>query len=105
MGGSYMPGANMGVTAGAAAAAMISEAVKACGSLVEVTPDNFERIISTVPDGLYVECRKSPFFGKKRYHYLTNYGGLFFHCKSSEPLWFPDTAEVITAKKMSVPSL
>ncbi|MCP4641330.1 MAG: hypothetical protein GY851_12890 [bacterium] len=95
-----------GATGSGAAVAMIahiSNAIKACGSMVRVDERTFSRIVDANPTGLYVVATGGVF--STHYKYLTSYRGLTFHCKTPNKLGFPREAEVITAEKMSIPDL
>ena len=80
-----------------------SNAIKACGSIVEVDSRNFSKIVDTNPDSLYVSTLGGVF--TTHYKYLTNYRGLNFYCKTKKPIHFPDSAEVIHAERMAIPDL
>lgn len=88
---------------GAAYIAAISSAIKACGSIVKIEPDDFQLLIDANPSGCYV-CATGGFFST-HYKYLTSYMGLTFHCKSTQELIFPSHTLVIQAKKISIPDL
>ena len=93
-----------GATAGAAggaAAAIIAQAIKASGAIVNVEPNDFIEILARSQRPLVV-CAQGWFF-KTSYQYLTSYKGLFFYTKSPRPLPPPDDAEIISAKKIWIP--
>ena len=92
-----------GGAAAAAAYHQISNAVKACGTLVTVGPIEFTAILGKMEDPLVVWAMGGLF--TKHYRYLTTYRGLAFYCKSETPLQLPLDAEVIAANKMLIPDL
>ena len=85
----------------AAAAAAIARAIKAAGTIVNVEPAEFERIL-TRQAGLLVIAAKGGFFSEN-HQYLTSYKGLAFFTKSPVPLNLPEGTEVIPAQKIWVP--
>jgi hypothetical protein len=94
---------NGGAAASAAAAqAAIAEAIKASGAIVSVEPRDFETILRKTDAPLVVQAQGGVF--TTRYHYLTPYRGLIFYTRSQTPLPLPRGAEVITARKIWVPS-
>ena len=84
----------------AAAAAAIANAIKASGVLVRLDSEEFEKILTRVEAPLVVTS--DGFFGG--YKYLTSYRGLAFYTKAREPLSLPADAELVTAKKIWIPS-
>jgi hypothetical protein len=90
-------------TAGAAAAAAaISQAIKASGSLIKVHPEEFSRMIGKMDDGIVVET--TVVFFSTSYKYLTSYKGLMFFTKSKNQLSIPSRLEKIAATSMWMPS-
>jgi hypothetical protein len=87
--------------AGAAAAA--ANALKAMGGIVQLDPDDFERLVQRIDDPLVVYAETS-FIGT-RYKYVTGHRGLVFYAKSREPLRLGGRAELIRAKRISMPTL
>jgi len=87
--------------AGAGAAAMIAEAIKASGAIVRVEADDFGRILNRQDAPLVILAQGGRFTG--RFQYLTSYKGLAFFTKTSEPLYLPNNAEVVHAKKIWIP--
>ena len=71
------------LSAGAAAAAAIAQAIKASGVIVRVEPDDFLGILKRQPGTLMVHATGG-FFGTN-YQYLTSDTGIAFFTKSSEP--------------------
>lgn len=88
---------------GAAYIAMIHNAIKACGTIVKVQPDDFLQILGREEKPLVVRATGGLF--TRKYLYLTSYRGLAFHCSSKEELPLPGNAEVIIAEKMSMPEI
>jgi len=95
----------MGAAGGAAGGAVVAaaNAVKAMGGIVQLEPDDFQRFVQRIDDALVV-CAETSFFGT-RYQYVTGHRGLVFYSKSREPLRLGSRAEVIRAKRISMPSL
>jgi hypothetical protein len=91
-----------GGAAGAAAAAA-ANAVKAMGGIVQLEPDDFQRFVQRIDDPLVVYTESS-FFGT-RYQYVTGHRGLVFYAKSREPLRLGSRAELIRARRISMPRL
>jgi hypothetical protein len=86
----------------AAAAAAAMNAIKASGAIVQVAPEDFQRLVMRLDDPLVV-VNESSFFGT-RYKYLTAYKGLVFYTKSREPLSVGGRAELIRAKRIWIPT-
>ena len=89
------------MSASAAAAAAIAQAVKASGTIVKLVPVEFQRILARQP-GLLVVTAEGGFFSA-RHKYLTSYKGLAFFTESSEPLTLPNGCEVVVAEKIWIP--
>jgi len=87
--------------AGAAAAQMIAEAIKASGAIVHVEPEDFQNILSRAESPLVVEAMGG--WLKKHYRYLTAYKGLCFFAKSPEPMDLGEHVEVVSAKTIWIP--
>lgn len=85
----------------AAHAAVIANAIKASGAIVQVDPQDFVNILRKVDKPLVVHAEGGLF--SKSFRYLSSYKGLVFFTKSSEPIQFAPGAEVITAKKIWIP--
>jgi hypothetical protein len=85
----------------AAAAAANLQAIKASGAIVAVEPGEFVQILERTEEPLVV-CATGGFF-TTNYQYLTNYKGLIFFTKASEPLVLPADSEVVVARKIWVP--
>jgi hypothetical protein len=91
------------MSAGAAAAAAIAQAIKASGVIVQVEPDDFLNILNRQKAGALVVHALGGFFSTN-YRYLTSYKGLAFFTKASEPLELPAGTELIQAKAIWVPA-
>lgn len=87
----------------AAAAAAIAEATKASGAIVRVGPRDFQSLLFKIEDPLIV-IATAKIFAKIKYKYLMAYKGLVFFTESSEPLQFGSKVEVVSAKKIWIPS-
>lgn len=94
-------GAAAGGAAAAGAAAAVN-AVKAIGPVVLVERGEFLAILRKTDRPLVVH---SPSGFLTKYKYLTNYRGLYFACKAKEPLMLPASAEIVSARKISLPDL
>ena len=82
---------------------MVTNAIKACGTIVTVGPLEFSLILDKTEDPLVVWSEGGLF--RKHFKYLTHYRGLAFYCKSPTPLEIPRGAEIIAARKMAIPDL
>ena len=85
----------------AAAAAAVANAIKASGTIVELDPDEFQRILNRARDLVVVVAGPRRFH--QRYDYLTSYRGLAFYTKSPSALFLPSGSEVVSAKKVWMP--
>ncbi|HYV20971.1 MAG TPA: hypothetical protein VFC25_18300 [Verrucomicrobiae bacterium] len=85
---------------GAVAAAI--QAVRASGAIVNVLPDEFQRLLEQNVQGLLVHTQAKYF--TRRHRYLMGYRGLAFYTATREPLRLPRTVQVIEAKKIRVPT-
>ena len=91
-----------GATAGAvAAAAAISNAIKASGAIVRIEPDDFSNLIAKVDNALVIESKGGVF--STHYKYLSSYKGFVFYCKSKDKLSFSSRHEVMQSQKIWVP--
>jgi hypothetical protein len=90
-----------GAGAGAAAAAAVAQAIKASGAIIDVEPEEFQRILSRMDEGLVIQTLGG--FRKKTHEYLAAYRGFFFHTKSDKRMSFPSGVEMVWAKKIWVP--
>ena len=91
-----------GGSAAVAAAAAIAQAIKASGAIVRIEPDGFLKILSKSNKPLVVMVKGG--LVKANYQYLTAYKGLIFFTKTETALLLPSDAEIVTAKKIWVPS-
>jgi hypothetical protein len=85
----------------AAAAAAIARAIKASGAIVELEPDEFQKILSKMDAPVIVHALSG--WPKKKHRYLTSYKGLFFYSSSAERLMLPSNAEMVESKKIWIP--
>jgi len=97
-----MGGASIAASTAAATAA-IANAVKACGTIVHVEPDEFVKILSFQKNPLIVQA--SGGFLTKSFKYLTSYKGLAFFCKSRTELPLPGESQRIRANRISIPDM
>ncbi len=93
-------GGGAGATAAGASAAAVIQALKASGVIVNLTPDEFRKILYKMENPIVVTATNT-FFGVT-YQYLTTYRGLAFYTKTKEPIEL-GMAEIIAAKKIWVP--
>ena len=87
----------------AAAAAAIAEATKASGAIVRIDSRDFQSLLFKREDPLVV-IATTKIFRKTKYKYLTAYKGLIFFTESAQPLQFGSKVEVVSAKKIWIPS-
>ena len=88
-------------TAGAAAASLIAQAIKASGAIIRVEPGDFRQILNKAEHPLVIKA-KGGFF-KPIYRYLTAYRGFIFVTGSKEEMTFPSEIEFIVAKEIWIP--
>lgn len=86
---------------GGAAAAAIAQATKASGVLIQLEPEEFQRILDLMKEPLVVVSESGIF--STSYRYMTSYKGLAFHTKAPQTLSLPRHAEIILAKRMWIP--
>ncbi|MCP4711408.1 MAG: hypothetical protein GY869_22540 [Planctomycetes bacterium] len=86
--------------AGGAAAAAIANAIKASGTIVQVSEDAFFEILARVEEPLVVHS-PSGFLAPHRY--IFSYKGLCFFTKSKEPLYIKSKIDLIEAEKIWIP--
>ncbi len=94
-------------TAGAGAAAghyaVMANAVKAMGSIVKLSPEEFSRVLAQTGDPLVVIATGGVF--NKWFKYLFNHKGLTFYCKSSDEILMPGGTTLIQAQKINIPDI
>jgi len=88
--------------AGTAAAAAIANAVKASGAIIRVEPADFQTLVEKNEKPLVVVSKSTLFVTS--YSYLTAYRGLIFFTRSRTPLMFKSAAEIVTAKRIWIPT-
>jgi len=93
---------NGAAAGGAVAAAAIAQAIKAFGAIVRVEPVDFLTLLERAENPLVVYCEGG--FFSTNYQYLMGYKGLVFYTKSRTPLDLPRNIEVVTARKIWIPS-
>ncbi len=81
----------------------VANAIKACGSIISVEPEEFLKIVSQQNEPLIVRADKK--FLSRNFKYLTSFKGLTFYCKSPEQLRLPEQAQTIRAKSIVIPNL
>ena len=87
---------------GAIQAANAMNASKAMGSIVTVEPEQFLDIIAKTENPLIVH---SPSGLLTKNKYITSYKGLVFFTKTKDELLIPASAEIVNAKKISIPEM
>jgi hypothetical protein len=85
----------------AAAAAAIARAIRASGTMVRVSPQDFDVIVKRSPKALVLHTLSGVF--SKKHQYFVSYKGFAFYTKSAAALILPSDAEVIEAEKIWVP--
>jgi hypothetical protein len=90
-----------GAEAGAVVAVM-SEAAKALGAIVQLESADFDTLVQRQDKPLVVFSATGVFSTK--YKYLMGYKGLVFYTKTATPLNLPANADVIKAKKIWIPT-
>lgn len=75
---------------------------KAMGSIITVEPEQFLDILGKTEKPLVVH---SPSGILTKNKYITSYKGLVFFTKTKDQLLIPAAAEIINAKKISVPEM
>lgn len=93
--------ATSGGASAVAIAAAIANAIKASGAIVKLEPTDFQTIVNRTNDPLVVFTQGGLF--SKNFQYLTSYKGLFFFCKSANPVQLPSGAEVVHSKTIWIP--
>jgi len=98
---------NLSIMSGSSAASAYHyatlNAIKACGSIINVDPDIFLQIANKIENPVIVKSTGGYF--SKHNVYLTTYKGLTFYCKSKTELILPSKSELIAAKKIVIPDL
>ena len=92
-----------GATTAAVQYAMESNALKACGSIISLDEVEFERLLEKTPKPMVVLSVGRGMNPARKY--LTSYRGLTFYCRTKKEVLVPKDAEVVRAKKISVPDL
>ena len=92
-----------GATMTAVQYAMESNALKACGSIVSLDEMEFERLLEKTAKPMVVLAVGRGMNPTRKY--LTSYRGLTFYCKTKKDVLIPNDAEVVRAKKISIPDL
>ena len=87
--------------ASAAVLAAIASAVKASGVIVNLEPEEFQKLVARAGEALVV-CATGGFISTN-YQYLFSYKGLAFFTKSDEPINLPSGVETIIAEDIWVP--
>jgi hypothetical protein len=86
----------------ALAAVAIADAVKAAGTMVEVEPEEFVKVLLRAHEPLVVMAEGG--FFKAKYQYVMSYKGLAFFTQSKQALQLPAGAEVVKAEKIWMPT-
>ncbi|TET50619.1 MAG: hypothetical protein E3J64_08020 [Anaerolineales bacterium] len=91
----------MSAGSGAAAVAVIAQAIKASGAIVNLDPEGLQEIIRRQDRPLIVFAVSR--FPRMRYKYLTSYKGLAFYAESRQPLALSPLCEIVEAKRIWIP--
>ena len=91
----------MAVGATAAAAAVIANAIKASGVVVQVSPADFHAILRKIQKPLVIFAQGG--FFSKNYQYLVSYKGFAFFTKAAEPMILLSEVETVAAKRIWIP--
>ena len=81
----------------------LANAVKVTGVIVEVAASAFLAILQQSEKALVVHAPSGIL--RISHKYLTNYKGLTFYTKVSDPLVFLNNVELIEAKRMTIPDM
>ena len=92
-----------GAAGAAAIGALIAQAKRAIGAIVELKPDDFQKIMNDKERPLIVVSRGG--FIKKYYQYLAGSNGLVFYARSVDTMQFKGGTRVIEARKITIPEL
>jgi hypothetical protein len=87
--------------ASAAALAAIAQAIKASGVVVQVSPEDFQRIVARAEKPLVIYATGGII--STNHQYLTSYKGFAFFTKSKTPLDLSPKIETVVAKKIWIP--
>ena len=82
-------------------ASLLANALKAQGVVVEVTPEDFQKIINRSEHPLVVHAQTKII--RTKHKYLTTYKGLAFFTKSQEIIRLSGNIEWVEAKKLAIP--
>ena len=85
----------------AAVQAAIAQAIKASGVVVQVRPEDFQRIVSLAEKPLVIWSTGGLF--SKKYKYLTSYKGFAFYTKSPMALDLSPKIETVMVEKIWIP--
>lgn len=90
-----------GAAGAAAAAAAVARAIKASGTIVQLEPDEFGRLLNQNSQGLVVHAPGG--FFSARHKYLMSHKGFVFATSTREPMQLPGTCQVVEARKIWIP--
>ena len=85
----------------AAVAAVVAQAIRASGVVVQMSPQDFLTILGKSERPLVVAAPGR--FLAPKYQYLTGYKGLAFYTGSREALRLPQNIELIEARSIWIP--
>ncbi|MFH1686395.1 MAG: hypothetical protein ABIE70_02600 [bacterium] len=92
----------MSGAAAAAAAAAAAKAKKASGAIIELSVEEFRKILARVERPVVVVAKGG--FMYKKLRYMTSYKGFLFMTLADDTLGLPSGAELIWSQKIWVPS-
>ena len=81
--------------------AMIANAIKASGTVVQIEPEEFVKILKRIESPLVIYAEGGII--STNYQYLVSYKGFAFYTKADEPIVLPKTAEVVVTDKIWIP--
>lgn len=95
------------VVAGTGAAAgyyaAVANAQKAIGSIIKLDPEEFQKVLVLADSPLVVIAAGGIF--TKWHKYVFSFRGLTFYCKSNAELILPGGAQIVNARKISIPDI
>lgn len=97
--------AAVGATAAAALVRRKIEAMNVSGPVVELSPEQFQSIISTAPDVYVLRHERKTIWREhhQSWRYLTSAKGIVFYCDTNPEITVPATIPVIDCGDIVVP--
>ncbi len=91
----------MSASAAIIVAQMIANAIKASGTVVQVEPAEFAKLLKKVESPLVIYAEGGML--QTNHQYLVSYKGFAFYTKAYEQIDLPKNTEVIVADKIWIP--